>query len=119
MQTCMQNLKIMRDGKRPAVGKQWLVGGAAAKIPTPLPPEGGGSESVHEDRSSKKTGRNCCCISARHGSVNQQLLKRTTLEEWCKHGSAGKPLQVLRLLLATRRHQVPGKHASPINYVKR
>ena len=74
------------------------LGGAAAKIPTP--PEGGGSESVHEDRSSKKTGGNCCCISARHGSVNQQILKRTTLEEWCKRGSAGKPLQVLRLLLA-------------------
>ena len=91
----------MRDGKRPAVGKQWL--GADLEVQQrryPPPPEGGGSESVHEDRSSKKTGGNCCCISARHGSVNQQILKRTTLEEWCKRGSAGKPLQVLRLLLA-------------------
>ena len=95
--------KIINEGWQKTCSGQavaWSkLGGAAAKIPPPR--EGGGSESVHEDRSSKKTGGNCCCISARHGSVNQQLLKRTTLEEWCKHGSAGKPLQVLRLLLAT------------------
>ena len=77
---------MLKDHKRPAVGKLRLVENWEVLLRRQPPsPEGGGDESVHPDSNSKKrTSGNCCGLTAQQDTTHRLLQMRMSPESGSK-----------------------------------